>query len=132
MALISRTAYVDLIEASNVDIAISPQQATISSILPLIRHGDIVNVHSLRRGAAEAIEVIAHGDPKTSKVVGRKLEDIRGPKGASIGAIVRGNEVITVHKSTVIESGDHLILFLTDRKQIQEVEKLIQVGWNFF
>lgn len=132
LALINRTAYVDLIEASDVDIAISPQQATISSILPHIRRGDIVNVHSLRRGAAEAIEIIAHGDAKTSKVVGRSLAEIKLPKGTNIGAIVRGDDVILVHSSTVIETNDHIVLFLVDRKHIPEVERLFQVNWTFF
>ena len=108
------------------------KQATISSILPLIRRGDIVNVHSLRRGAAEAIEIIAHGDMKTSNVVGRSLETIKLPKGANIGAIVRGDEVITLHKTTLIEPNDHIVLFVADRTHISEVEKLFQVGWNFF
>ena len=67
MVLITRTAYVDLIEGGPINIAVSPQQATIGSILTHIRQGDVVNVHSLRRGAAEAIEAVAHGDYKNSK-----------------------------------------------------------------
>ena len=132
MALITKPAYVDLIEGSDVDIAISPQQATIGSILARVRRGDIVKVHSLRRGAAEAIEVIAHGDTKTSKVVGRTLSDIKLPKGANIGAIVRGNKVIIPKKSTTIEAEDHVILFLVDKKHIQELESLFQVNVTFF
>jgi trk system potassium uptake protein len=132
MALITRPAYVDLIEGGNVDIAISPQQATIGSILTHIRRGDIVNVHSLRRGAAEAIEVIAHGDRKTSRVVGRKLSDIKLPKDSTIGAIVRGEKVIMIHRDTVIEPDDHIILFLTNKKYIPEVERLFQVNIAFF
>jgi len=80
IALINNPAYVDLIEGSNIDIAISPQQATLGSILTHIRRGDVVKVHSLRRGAAEAIEAIAHGDRRSSKVVGRKIEEIDLPR----------------------------------------------------
>ncbi len=132
MALITRTAYVDLIEGSDIDIAISPQQATIGSILTHIRRGDIVNVHSLRRGAAEAMEVVAHGDRKTSKVIGRKIADIKLPKGANLGAIVRDNKVVMPEKDTVIEPEDHVILFLADNKHIDEVERLFQVSVTFF
>ena len=132
MALITRPSYVDLIEGSSVDIAISPQQATIGSILTHIRRGDIVNVYALRRGAAEAIEVIAHGDKKTSRVVGRKLSDIKLPKDSTIGAIVRGEKVIILHKDTIIESEDHIILFVTNKKYIPEVERLFQVNITFF
>ena len=132
MALINRAAYVDLVQSGTIDIAISPQQATIGSLLAHVRRGDVVAVHSLRRGAAEAIEAIAHGDSHTSKVVGRAIENIRLPKGTTIGAIVRGEEVIIAHHDTVIEEDDHVILFLVDKTRIREVEKLFQVGLTFF
>lgn len=132
MALINRPAYVDLIQGSeDIDIAISPQQATIGSLLAHIRRGDVVNVHSLRRGAAEAIEAIAHGDPSTSKVIGRRIEQIKLPAGTTIGAIVRGDEVIMGHHDTVIQAEDHVILFLVDKRRIGEVERLFQVGVTF-
>ena len=131
MALINRAAYVDLVQSGAVDIAISPQHATIGSLLTHVRRGDVVMVHSLRRGAAEAIEAIAHGDPDSSRVVGRMVEEIRLPEGASIGAIVRGDTVIMAHHDTVIESEDHVILFLMDKRRIGEVERLFQVGVTF-
>ncbi len=131
MALISRSAYVDLVQSSVIDIAISPQQATIGSLLAHVRRGDMVAVHSLRRGAAEAIEAVAHGDPKTSKVVGRRIEQIKLPRGTTIDAIVRGDQVMMAHHDTVIEADDHVILFLSEKSRIQEVEKLFQVGVTF-
>jgi trk system potassium uptake protein TrkA len=131
MALINRTAYVDLVESGSIDIAISPQQATIGSLLTHIRRGDIVKVHSLRRGAAEAIEAVAHGDPRSSRVVGRTIDEIKLPPGTTIGAIVRGEEVIMAHHDTIIEAEDHIILFLVDKKRIKEVERLFQVGFQF-
>ncbi|MBZ0072313.1 MAG: Trk system potassium transporter TrkA [Gammaproteobacteria bacterium] len=131
MSLINRAAYVDLVQSEAIDIALSPQQATIGSLLTHVRRGDVVAVHSLRRGAAEAIEAVAHGDRSTSKVVGRALQDIKLPTGASIGAIVRGDEVLIVHHDTVIESGDHVILFLVDKRRIADVERLFQVGVTF-
>jgi len=132
MALINRTAYVDLVQSGPIDVAISPQQATIGSLLKHVRRGDVVVVHSLRRGAAEAIEAIAHGDGSSSKVVGRPIDAIKLPKGASIGAIVRDDEVLIAHHDTVIRSDDHVVLFLQDRLRVPEVEKLFQVGVTFF
>ena len=131
IALVTRPSYADLIEDSGINIAISPQQATTGSIFTHIRRGDVVNVHSLRRGAAEAIEAIAHGDQKTSKVVGLRLCDIKLPKSTTIGAIVRGEEVIIPHHETVVESDDHVILFVADKKNIRDVEKLFQVSVTF-
>ncbi|PUB86532.1 MAG: Trk system potassium transport protein TrkA [gamma proteobacterium symbiont of Ctena orbiculata] len=131
MALINRPSYVDLVQSETIDIAISPQQATIGTLLTHVRRGDVVQVHSLRRGAAEAIEAVAHGDRNSSKVVGRAVEEIKLPKGATIGAIVRGDEVLIAHHDTMIESDDHVILFLVDKRKIRDVEKLFQVGVTF-
>jgi len=132
MALINLLSYVELVESSGIiDVAISPQQATIGSLLTHVRRGDVVKVHSLRRGAAEAIEAIAHGDYKTSKVVGRRIEEIRLPPGTTIGAIARGDEVVICHHDTVIEADDHVILFLVDKKRVPEVERLFSVGATF-
>ena len=132
MSLINRSAYVDLVESGLIDIAISPHQVTIGALLAHIRRGDVVAVHALRRGSAEAIEAIAHGDQSSSKVVGRSIEQIKLPVGTTIGAIVRGEQVIIAHHDTVIESEDHVILFLTDKKKISDVEKLFQVGFTYF
>jgi trk system potassium uptake protein TrkA len=131
MALINRPAYVDLVESSTIDIAISPQQATIGTLLAHVRHGDVVVVHSLRRGAAEAIEAIAHGEKNSSKVVGRRIDQIKLPPGTTIGAIVRGDQVLMAHHDMVIMSEDHVILFLVDKKRIAAVERLFQVGIMF-
>jgi len=131
MSLINRAAYVDLVQSGIIDIAISPQQATIGSLLAHIRRGDVAVVHSLRRGAAEAIEAIAHGDNKTSKVVGRMIDEIPLPPGTTIGAIVRGDEVIIAHHDSVIEEDDHVIMFLVDKNRIVDVERLFQVGIAF-
>ena len=131
MALINRGAYVDLVQSGLVDIAISPRQTTISSLLAHVRRGDVVAVHSLRRGAAEAIEAVAHGDRRTSRVVGRSVEEIKLPPGTTIDAVVRGEQVIIAHHDTRIEAGDHVILFLIDKRRIVEVERLFQVGITF-
>ena len=132
MTIINNPAYVDLVQGGDIDIAISPQLATIGTLLAHVRRGDIVSVHSLRRGAAEAIEAVAHGDSKSSKVVGKAIEDIALPPGTTIGAIIRDEEVMIAHDDTMIESGDHVILFVVDKKHIRDVEKLFHVGLSFF
>ncbi|EKT4528948.1 Trk system potassium transporter TrkA [Pseudomonas sp. TYF_15] len=132
MTIINNPAYVDLVQGGEIDIAISPQLATIGTLLAHVRRGDIVSVHSLRRGAAEAIEAVAHGDSKSSKVVGKAIEDITLPPGTTIGAIIRDEEVMIAHDDTMIESGDHVILFVVDKKHIRDVEKLFHVGLSFF
>ncbi|MEP5765907.1 MAG: Trk system potassium transporter TrkA [Halieaceae bacterium] len=132
ITLIANPAYIDLLQGDEIDIALSPQQITIGSLLTHVRRGDIYNVHSLRRGAAEAIEMIAHGDSTASKIVGRRLDEVSLPEGVTIGAIVRGKEVLIAHRHIVVETDDHVILFLVDKSQISAVERLFQVGLHFF
>jgi len=131
MALINKPAYAELVESGTIDIAISPQQITLGTLLAHVRRGDVVKVHSLRRGAAEAIEAVAHGEARESRVVGRLIEEIRLPRGASISAIVRGDQVLMAHHDTQIQADDHVILFIADRRQIDEVERLFEVGATF-
>ena len=132
MTLIGKPAYVDLMHEGSIDVAISPQLATTSTILTHVRRADVARVHSLRRGAAEAMEAVVHGDERSSKVVGRRLIDLGLPEGTTIGALVRNNKVLIAHDELQIESEDHVILFLTDKTRIGAVERLFQVNFNFF
>ncbi len=131
ISLINRAAYVDMVESGQIDIAVSPQSVTIGALLAHVRRGHMVRIHSLRRGQAEAIEAVAHGDPRSSKVVGRAVEDIPLPAGVTIGGIVRGDELIMAHHDTVVEAEDHVILFVLDKKHLDEVERLFLVGATF-
>ena len=128
MAVINKPAYTELVAAGTIDVAISPPQITLGTLLAHVRRGDVVKVHSLRQRAAEAIEAIAHGNASESRVIGKAIEDIKLPLGATISAIVRGDDVMMAHHDTVIESDDHVILFILDRRQIDEVERLFEVG----
>ena len=136
LSLINRRAYADMMQGSTIDIAISPAQTVIGELLTHLRRGDVAAVHSLRRGAAEALEGVARGDAKTSKLVGRRIEQIKVPKGSAIGAIVRGkgsdSEVLMPHHDTVIQTDDHVIIFIPDKRDVRQVEKLFQVSATFF
>jgi trk system potassium uptake protein TrkA len=131
VALINRRSYVDLLQAGQIDVAISPAQATIGTLLAHVRRGHVTQVHSLRRGAAEALEAVVHGDRDSCRCVGRKIEEIDLPNGAAIGAIVRGDNVIMAHHDTVVETEDHVIVFVTDKKLVRKVEKLFEVSVGF-
>ncbi|HEX3139259.1 MAG TPA: Trk system potassium transporter TrkA, partial [Rhizobacter sp.] len=139
MTLINRRAYADLVQGSQIDIAISPAHTVIGELLAHVRRGDVEAVHSLRRGAAEALEAVVRGDAKSSKVVGRCVEDLGLPRGVQVGAIVRGlhaengePQVLMAHHDTVIESNDHVIIFLPHKRLVRQVERRLQVGNGFF
>lgn len=146
LALINRKAYAELVQGTQIDIAISPSQAVIGELLAYVRRGDVEAVHSLRRGAAEALEGIVRGDRKTCRMAGRRVEEIGLPPGAQVGAIVRGlhrpdgseagedakPQVLMAHHDTVIEPNDHVIVFVPHKRMVQQVEKLFQVSATFF
>lgn len=132
ITLINRPAYVDLVESDRIDVAISPQQITIGALLTHIRRGHMVRVHSLRRGAAEAIEAVAHGQPGSSKVVGKRIGEIELPsKTTTIGGIIRGDEIIMAHHDVMIQNDDHVIIFVADQKEVKAVEALFSVDAVF-
>jgi trk system potassium uptake protein TrkA len=135
LALINRRAYVDLIQGSTIDIALSPAHTVIGELLTHVRRGDVQAVHSLRRGAAEALEGVARGDRRTSRLVGRRIDQVAWPAGVEVGAIVRGDgkaqRVLLPHHDTVIEADDHLIIFIPHKRQVRDVERLFQVSATF-
>jgi trk system potassium uptake protein len=132
VAIVNRRSYAELMQGGQIDVAISPAQVSIGSLLEFVRRGDVVAVHSLRRGAAEALEIVAHGDMRSSRVVGRRIADVEMPAGSSIEAVVRGEKVIIAHDEAVIEADDHIIIFLANKRMVSKVEKLFQVSAGFF
>jgi trk system potassium uptake protein len=132
IVLINRRAYTELVQGTQIDVAISPQHAVIGELLAHVRRGDIEAVHSMQQGAAESMEIIVRGDRRSSKVVGRRIEQLSLPEGVQIGALVRGDDVLIAHHDTVVETDDHAIVFLPNKRQVRAVEKLFQVGATFF
>ncbi|OSI35663.1 Trk system potassium transporter TrkA [Neisseria dumasiana] len=133
ISIVNRSSYVDLLEGNKIDIVVSPHLITIGSILAHIRRGDVVAVHPLRRGTAEAIEVVVHGDKHTSALVGRRVSEIKWPQGCHFAALVRDNQVIMGHKEDAeMADGDHIIFFVSRRRVLRELEKLIEVKMGFF
>lgn len=132
MALINRSAYVYLIEGNTIQHIISPQYLTVGSILTHVRQGDVVNVNALMRGRAEALEVVAHGDENSSMIVGRTVAAIKWPQNVFLFGIKRGDDCFIPDEKTIIDKEDHLMLAIFDKKNIQALEKLLQVSAHFF
>ena len=133
ISVINRARYVDLLTGNQLDIIVSPHQITIGSVLAHVRRGDIAAIYPLRRGAAEVIEAVVHGDRATSSLVGRRVDEVKWPSTCHIAAIVRGDEVIMGrHHDQILADGDRLVLFVSRRRVSRELEKLIQVKMGFF
>ena len=125
IALINNPAYVDLVQGRGIDIAIAPSQITIGTFLAEIEGQDVVKVHSLRRGAAEAIEAIAKESPSgKGSCIGKELGEISLPEGVTIGALIRDNKGKIAHDHVHLRENDHVIVFLTNKKHLNEVKSL--------
>lgn len=124
IALVNNQSYIELIHLNSIDIAISADRITTNNLLHYMRQGDTVKAFTLRRGAAEAMEVIVHGSENSSKIIGKRLIDVDWPKDITIGCIVRDKEVLFAHRDLVIKAEDHVILFLTDRSRAAEITQM--------
>ena len=125
IALINNDAYVDLMEGKNIDIAVAPSQITIGTFLSELAGDEVVKVHSLRRGAAEAIETIVKpSENGKDDVIGKELGNINLPLGATIGAIIRKNKAKIAHDDVKLRENDHVILFLTDKKLLPQIKDI--------
>ena len=136
IVLLENQVYSDLVRGTEVDVTVSPTQASRGELLRHIRYGDVVNAQELYQDKAEALEIIAHGTKKSSKVVGKALKEIAFPKGVSVGAIVRGEgddaNVLMAEPDLTVMDDDHLILFVPNKKVIQRIEHLFEVDVGFF
>ncbi len=125
---IGKLSYIPLVSAIGIDTVVSPQLSAIRTILQYIRKGKVISVTPLKGEHAEVIEVEAL---ETSDIVNIPLSDVKFPKGAIIGAIVRGEEIIIPRGHNVIMPHDRLIIF-TLKEIVHKVEKFFTVKLEYF
>jgi trk system potassium uptake protein TrkA len=128
ISLLNKTTYNTLMNTLGIDVVVNPRSITVSNILQHVRRGRIHSVHSLHEGFGELIEADAM---ETSSLVGRPLKDVKLPGGVLLGAVVRGDEVITPRGTTVVQSGDRVILFAA-AEAVKKVEKMFSVRLEYF
>ena len=128
ISLINDPTYAGLMGPLGIDAYINPRATTVSSILRHIRHGRIKAVYSVGDAEAEVMEAQVLG---TSPIAGREIRQIDWPGGAIVGALRKGDKMITPTGSTRIEEGDFVSVFVL-REDVPKVEKLFQVSIDFF
>ena len=116
ITIINKEAYFDLVGKNELDIIISPVQITVSHVLKFIRKGSVSNVHKVKKGMAEAIEIGV--DSSSEKLKGKLISELGLDENINIPAIKRGEEVIMAHGNTQIHDDDHLIVFYKNKDVI--------------
>ncbi|MBW1901534.1 MAG: Trk system potassium transporter TrkA [Deltaproteobacteria bacterium] len=125
---ISNFGYIPVATAIGLGIVVSPRLSAVKAILQHIRRGKIISVTPLKGEHAEAIEAEAL---ETSDIVNIPLSEVRFPKGAIVGAIVRNGEIIIPKGDSIIRPKDRLIIFVL-QQVIPKLEKLLTVKFEYF
>jgi trk system potassium uptake protein TrkA len=109
VALINRLNYLPMVQRLGVNTSVSMRLATVDRVLQFVRKGAVLSVTTFREEEAEAIEILAE---EGSRYVGKRLREMKFPRGAIVGAIAKPNgEVIIPRGDKTIEAGDRVIFF---------------------
>jgi trk system potassium uptake protein TrkA len=125
---VSKLSYIPLVSHIGIDTVVSTRLSAVRAILHFVRRGKIISVIPLKGEHAEAIEAEAL---ETSDIVNIPLSKVDFPKGAIIGAIVRGEQIIIPRGDSVIKPKDRLIIFAL-QQVVPKLEKLISVKLEYF
>ena len=124
MVILNNPSYVNILPGF-VDSCIAPHRLTVSSVLQHLRESDVAQDVILKmHSGAEALEGIVHANEYTSEYFGKSIKELPLPEEASIGAIVRKGIVIMPSSEIELCIEDHLIIFLSNKEKVKEVEKL--------
>ena len=119
VAVVENGEYVRLFEAVGVDVAVNPREVVAEEITRFTHEQQAENVAVIESDRAEVVEIEVDGE---SVLAGRPIRESAGdlPQGVVIGAITRNGDVVTPRGETVIESGDHIVVF-ADAEVVDEV-----------
>ncbi|MBU1248378.1 MAG: Trk system potassium transporter TrkA [Proteobacteria bacterium] len=125
---INNFAYMPLIRPIGIDHVVNPRLAAVNTILSYIRRGKVISAVAIKGEEAEVLECYAE---EKSRLTGKRIMDVKFPKGALILCFSRGDEVVVPRGDTVIEPGDRLVI-LSTRKNITKVESALSITAEFF
>ncbi len=120
IALVNKPSYRQIYDLLGIDQAISPRILCANKILRFVRSGSVSAIAVLGEGKAEVLEVEVHLPGKKTSA---KIKTLGLPRGAVIGALLHGDETRVPHGESVVEEGDHVVVFTLP----ENVEKVLEV-----
>ncbi len=118
---VDKRAYGPLAQKLRVDALISPRRAVADSILRFVRRGHIASTTMLGDHQGELIDFRIDKKPK-KELAGVRVDKVPLPEGATIGVIVRGNEVIIPREGNETIQGDDHVFVIALRDAVSRVE----------
>ncbi|TYL37617.1 Trk system potassium transporter TrkA [Natronococcus pandeyae] len=123
VAIIENLEYAELFETVGIDVAVNPREETAEEIVRFTRADYTEKVAMLEHDRAEVIEIeIGEDSALQGGTIAEATADL--PEGVVIGAISRGGDLVTPRGTTVIEPGDHVVVFV-DANVLDEVIEAI-------
>jgi trk system potassium uptake protein TrkA len=111
VAVVEDGSFVDVFETVGVDVAVNPREVTAEEITRFTREEHTQNVAIIESDRAEVLEIeVGEDSILTDRTIAESTRDL--PSGVVVGAITRGDELITPRGDTVIRTGDHVIVFM--------------------
>lgn len=121
ISLVLKDSYRHMAHNLNLDVTISRNTTVVTSILKILRKGNIKNVYTISGGRLEVLEFTISDN---STLIGKKLSNMKLPKNTLIILISRGEEIIIPYGSLVVETNDHIAI-ITERESIKKLEGLL-------
>lgn len=106
-------------ESLDIGTVINKKKIAASRIYQMMLDADVENVKCLTFADADVAEFIVKEDSRITK---DKVKDLGLPKGITIGGLVRRGDGMVVNGNTLIEKGDHVMVFSLSG-MIQKIER---------
>lgn len=119
VAEVENIDYIGMAESLDIGTVINKKMIAASHIYQMMLDADVSNVKCLTFANADVAEFTV---PENAKITKNKVKDLGLPKGTTIGGLIRNGEGILVTGDTLIQAGDHVVVFCLSM-MIKKIEK---------
>jgi len=121
VAVVHQPDFAPLVKRLGINLAVTPRACIADRVLKMMYRGNVTSLAVLGDGQIEVVEMKV-GD--ASPVLGDVLRDVRMPRGALVGIILRGERVIIPSGADEIVAGDSIIL-IAESRAVDAARKLL-------
>ena len=119
VAEVENIDYISMAESLDIGTVINKKMIAASHIYQMMLDADVSNVKCLTFANADVAEFkVKEG----SRITQKAIKDMGLPKGITIGGMIRNGEGMLVTGNTIIQPGDHVVVFCLE-KMIKKAEK---------